>query len=425
MPETDKWEIKKRKNFDPTSEDNTSNQNQWYINKKTPSKEIQPEEKPKNVLIPILSLLAVILIGAIILIIFELRKDNSGNASSNQESVEDKSKEETVATEEIWTEQSSSNNENNNNFSYPIGKLKIEGYLGSLEYQNGYVYALVEKGDFTEFIVIDVKNKEKPQIVGKCELSPIGAKSKFVVDENYTYIAGENLEIIDITDSTNPYVLEQFIPDGKNPECFDIEKKGKIITLLTAGNYLQLLDVSNIKNIEVAVKKKVSSYSYGEYIDIDEGYIYFTYDDAVTIYHPDGDGLTSIGSIDFKPKLNTLNVSGGYVFVSIGNGVLIADASQKKVVTEIKFTVEIEDGTKTEISEIYDIEDVYIYGNNLYISHERGFSLVSFNSPYDYNINDYVMTYNVLRICSDGKFAYINIYPNDEFWIVKLLEDNY
>ncbi len=165
-------------------------------------------------------------------------------------------------------------------------------------------------------------------LVGKW--NPLSYASDIFVVENYAYVLGDVLEIIDITDPTNPQLIGSY--DGlEYHNNNDLENQIVVVEedyAYVADNNLKIFDISDRTNpILISYYDSISPI---RYLTVERNYLYFTdIEEGLTILDiSDVNSPQLIGSYDHL-YAKEIAVVEDYAYIAIYYNLKILDISDR------------------------------------------------------------------------------------------------
>ena len=169
-----------------------------------------------------------------------------------------------------------------------LGFCSIEGQPNGLFVQGEYAYLNNVYFDFktkdytgkSSFIIVDIKNREKPVVIGTCEVPgnswSVYAKNNFsylssnVFDEETEKYINSKLQIVDISNPLKP------LPEGSCSiagGAWEMDMKDNFVLISSLEGGVSAVDISDSQNPEVVSIIKTGGNSYDIAISGDYGYI--------------------------------------------------------------------------------------------------------------------------------------------------------
>ena len=184
-------------------------------------------------------------------------------------------------------------------------------------------------------VIYDLSNPANPVQVGR-RYTGILSES-ILINGNYAYVGDtKGVEVIDITDKTNPQLIGNF---SYGKYVYGIAKKGDYLFLALHANYLEIAStLSGLQNISSKDFDEPSIVNFIENI----GRAYGLFIDNDYLYVANGGGGLKIYDISNLPEISLVGsatdasfalkvfVSGDYAYIAAsGNGLKIVDISDK------------------------------------------------------------------------------------------------
>jgi hypothetical protein len=192
--------------------------------------------------------------------------------------------------------------------TYIISKLKVPGQAIDVKTEGNYAYLTSDLGIL---YIIDINNKEKPEIIGKC--SGIDSANIVIVQGDYAYISYTKLifpeksteesskdnsveaktysicgfKIVDIKDKKNPKIIGDYISgnkDVKSVQGFFIKDNYAYLDSTTSlgvsdDSRLEIVSIENKSKPEMISSCKIEGIPSGLYIEGDYAYVNNSYYD--------------------------------------------------------------------------------------------------------------------------------------------------
>ena len=179
--------------------------------------------------------------------------------------------------------------------------------------------------------VVDISNKVNPKIMGSIALSDPSGRAGIYVSGNYAYIGEKALHMVDISDKSNPQVI-------------DSATVGKAGGVYVSGNYayvaapdggLQIVDVSQKKKGDSHIVGSISTPKSKGYcfsnVDVRNDYAYVAdLEGLLVIDVSDKTTPRIIGRTDVAQRfISDIKVNGDYAYLATHNHMHIIDVSSK------------------------------------------------------------------------------------------------
>jgi len=293
--------------------------------------------------------------------------------------------------------------------------------------EEAVVEELEEEPEFKEESLVAEKPEEEPKkefspiIIGNIS-SYIGFAANVHVAEDYAYIAGGGLNIIDVTDKKNPIMVGMNCSSAWWRVGFCVEGNfaySPYETLSDKGSFsgggLQIIDISD-KNSPTVVGTFESE---GRIKDVwvMKDYAYATYEKIKQFPEVEKSG---IHIIDFSDKENpkiagvyetnnfgisSIRIEGDYIYVIVGDNLKILDIKDREnPVDKSNYPVS---GTMNFYMKPGTI-DFYIGGNYLYIPSVNSLQIIDIsNKENPIIVGDIAASGEVTDVFINGSYAYI------------------
>src|SRR4030043_276506 len=227
-----------------------------------------------------------------------------------------------------------------------IGRMDISGQAIDINISGNYAYLT---NDLGILYVIDIKDKENPEIVGRCK--GVESANIVIVKDDYAYISysveegnleTSSLEIIDISEIRTPEIVSEFEIDGLplsiwiendiafvNVNFYDYEKREDI-----DESKLLVINIEDKNNPEIINSCRIPSSSWGLYIIQDNAYISSSkstddnksYTESLLQIVDIGDlsELKTVGKCEIPGGAWEIDSAGDYIYVSTLSGGIFA-----------------------------------------------------------------------------------------------------
>ncbi|NCR83082.1 MAG: DUF4347 domain-containing protein, partial [Microcystis aeruginosa K13-10] len=243
-----------------------------------------------------------------------------------------------------------------------VGVWDRLSYAGAVTVVGNYAYAV---GDTLE--IIDISNPSNPTFKGNYNTS--GGEGVQIVG-NYAYVAdyGSGLQIIDISNPTNPTLKGNY----DTYEAFDVQIVGNYAYLANGDSGLQIIDISNPTNPTLKGNYNTSGYAYGVQIVGNYAYVadWGSGLQIIDISNPTNPTLK--GNYDTSGYARDVQIVGNYAYVADrDSGLQIIDISNPTNPT-----------LKGNYNTSGAANDVQIVGNYAYVAdYYSGLQIIDISNP--------------------------------------------
>ncbi len=185
-----------------------------------------------------------------------------------------------------------------------IAALEIEGVPWSMDVQGNYAYlnstiydAHKPLGQACRFFVVDITEKEKPQLAGSCHLAE--GSAGVYVEGNFAYISSNTidledneaqslLQVLDIADKNSPALLGRCSIPGQG---WEIDKVSDYVLVSDLDGGVHAVDVSQKDNPRHIDSFYTTGTSYDIHIEGNYGYIADGFSGLTVLSLSEGEGL--------------------------------------------------------------------------------------------------------------------------------------
>ncbi len=206
-----------------------------------------------------------------------------------------------------------------------IGYCEIEGQPNGIDVQGDYAYINNTYYDFvkkdylkqSKFFVVNVKNKNKPEVVGSCEV--FANSWSVLVEKNYAYLSSSiydseiqeykdsMLQVIDIKEPQNPLPIGKCTIFGG---AWELDIKDNFLFVSNNEGGLSVVNISDPKNPVTAAFLSTGGNSYDIAISGDYGYIADGFEGLIIVSlqkKAPGEGMVIEQDKDKKSKKESAN----------------------------------------------------------------------------------------------------------------------
>nr|WP_230972458.1 hypothetical protein [Archaeoglobus neptunius] len=261
---------------------------------------------------------------------------------------------------------------------------------------------------------MDVSNPTNPEKLGEIHLNELARN--LVAYENYVYVAGSKLWIVDVSNPAEPRVINEF--PLKNIATVYISD-GYLyvgVSCLIGSEYeivksaeLTVYDLSDPANPREIGKYTASDFCCGS-LYVEKGHVYAVWKKGLSVL--DASDPASIREI-WSSNTGGKKIMGtnGYVYVLSGSNITILDASEPDRIKK---------------AGVYSnkFEDMYISGNYGYMVVLKNLEVLDLSKPADpVKVAEYTSTSRLVGVSASGEYAYV-IGENIEVLKVNLSSQN-
>ena len=276
-----------------------------------------------------------------------------------------------------------------------VGSYKTPNLCFSLDIQNNY--AILACGN-DGLIILDISNSHNPTFLSECKLqNPNLDARKVEIHNNYAFVCGghnnPNLYIIDISNINNPEILAY--DDSDYYRHFTVD--GNYIYALK--NEFFIVDISQITNPTLINIIDLI----GSSIAVQDDKAYITSAELTIVDISDPNNLNILGSCDIQTSAKDIVVDDEYAYITGSSNIGLA-------------IIDINDSSNPILVQEIDYEGICIskQNNNVYISRivdnyqtYNGIGIIDVENPNNVNIVSEFKTCKTNKFIVNDNYAYV------------------
>jgi len=284
--------------------------------------------------------------------------------------------------------------------SSPYAKLSVTGNVGD----QIPLFVLATSSPATTTTVFEISNSGALKInqIDPLEVGEVydgtGNARGIFVSGNYAYVADntDGLEIIDISDPTNPVEVGQVVDTGN---AYSVFVSGNYAYVADNTDGLEIIDISDPTNpVEVGQVVDTGS-ARGVFVSGNYAYVVDNTDGLEIIDISDPLNPVEVGSVDDGGNAVGVFVSGNYAYVAdSGDGLEIIDISDPTNPVEVG-----------QVVDTGSARDVFVSGNYAYVADSGdGLEIIDISSSTNpFEVGQVVDTGSARGVFVSGNYAYV------------------
>jgi len=217
-----------------------------------------------------------------------------------------------------------------------VGRVSTMGSAMGVVVVNDIAYV----ADGTGLQVVDVSNLSSAELLGHAEAI---SSADITIVEDYAYVAGGGLSVVDVTDSANPILVSSIATPETAFGVDVVDNRAFVVYAEVAIGHggLAVVDISYPYLLEIIGSFDIASINVEPKVKVNDGYAYVAAgtSDLLIVDVSDPSSLSLVSNVEIQGRAYDVAIANGHAFIASGSEGLhvidIADPTAPLIVTSL------------------------------------------------------------------------------------------